>query len=984
MKSRIRFRIFAVLPLVLLSGLLLGRILWHLSPPHQSPALFLTGTDTVDGDKATEWVLRNSKMPWQNTAPGKNAQSRPAAMFLTQDVLPVTDSKEHAETLAEQHKRLICENGSAFITSEAIGEETHSGYRRIMEEFIGIRNTGWKLKYAESLRQVRQELADLPDAEESVSEDMPVLLLASESRLLILESGRYFDGKCPTARAAAVPSRIYEWIPIYTSASSESQITEEINLHLTDEGRRLFTSMRLPFEPPLSIRHESAFAKISFFTIGQEAVRELPTFKDRFTRRYREYAALYENGDVNEQFWKLYVPRLTEYIAAPALRKEMPDAEPVFSARGKGFVIEENGEKSGFYVKGVNLGTALPGKWATEFPTDEHLYYRWFSQIAAMNLNAVRVYTLLPPSFYRAIDVYNRENPARRLYLLQEIWPEEHPPGNNYLDQAYDNSYRDEIKQTVDAMHGNAYIPARSGRAWGDYRRNISRWILGYLIGREMEPDEVLATNALNKGKTYRGTYISAENGSPSEAWLAEACDIAAIRDIDGYGSTHPVGIVSWPTLDPARHPSEWRGLPAGSPPPANDKASIDINKFRVSEAFKGGFFGAYHIYPNYPDFMNNEASYAKEEDAKGTFRYKGYLKVFIAGHSAFPAIVAEYGISTSAASAHKNPDGLDHGGLSETMQADGIIRMTDAIRSLDYAGAVIFEWIDEWAKKTWTTESYMIPFDRHASWHNIIDPEQNYGISGFEPSTEMGKTQKNVGGFATEVWGDEAYLHIRIMASETDCTVLPVILGVDSYGRDAGSSVFPTELTAERLPPASTGMEFILNLPAPPDPPRLLALDSYNIGRHSYSSRKQGTHGFSPISMLINRGYIDDKGRKIPPAYEELGLLKEGLFDEPRNTLQRSAHEISVRIPWGLLNASDPSSGTVLDDTGHFADIPGRDELETTRSESILLYINIDIGKGYWQRYDMEYIWTKWDLPAYTGHVKKSYGLLRDYFSGY
>ena len=52
----------------------------------------------------------------------------------------------------------------------------------------------------------------------------------------------------------------------------------------------------------------------------------------------------------------------------------------------------------------------------------------------------------------------------------------------------------------------------------------------------------------------------------------------------------------------------------------------------------------------------------------------------------------------------------------------------------------IIFEWMDEWAKKTWTTEPYMIPYDRHILWHNTIDPEQNYGILALE-SAEANKS---------------------------------------------------------------------------------------------------------------------------------------------------------------------------------------------------------------------------------------------------
>jgi hypothetical protein len=40
---------------------------------------------------------------------------------------------------------------------------------------------------------------------------------------------------------------------------------------------------------------------------------------------------------------------------------------------------------------------------------------------------------------------------------------------------------------------------------------------------------------------------------------------------------------------------------------------------------------------------------------------------------------------------------------------------MTEAIVNEGIRERSSFEWMDEWAKKTWTTEFYMIPYERHA-----------------------------------------------------------------------------------------------------------------------------------------------------------------------------------------------------------------------------------------------------------------------------
>ena len=104
--------------------------------------------------------------------------------------------------------------------------------------------------------------------------------------------------------------------------------------------------------------------------------------------------------------------------------------------------------------------------------------------------NSIRIYTLLPPEFYNALDDYNTKHPEATLWLLQEIWPEENPEGQDYLQKAYVGEYFKEIGYVLDAIHGRASIPARKGRAYGTYTRDVSKHVLGYLVGRELEPDE--------------------------------------------------------------------------------------------------------------------------------------------------------------------------------------------------------------------------------------------------------------------------------------------------------------------------------------------------------------------------------------------------------------------------------------------------------------------------------------------------------------
>jgi len=73
---------------------------------------------------------------------------------------------------------------------------------------------------------------------------------------------------------------------------------------------------------------------------------------------------------------------------------------------------------------------------------------------------------------------------------------------------------------------------------------------------------------------------------------------------------------------------------------------------------------------------------------------------------------------------------------------------------------------MDEWAKKTWVTEPFMIPFDRRVLWHNVVDPEQNYGLIANEavPPTLIEQQIQGIGVLSDlEVSHDASYLYLTL-----------------------------------------------------------------------------------------------------------------------------------------------------------------------------------------------------------------------------
>jgi len=784
----------------------------------------------------------------------------------------------------------------------------------------------------------------------------------------------------------------YEYWFEFTTPDSSAEIIADFTFDVTESGAQKLAALGLEESFPAVIRNRNT-QYTSYYFAGDFADGniEYKWWDWKGFAEFKKLLPLGEKGENAKFYWRCYVPMMASIIDDIKIKNAQSDLgvqETQFNVRAVApkFQVLVDDEWQDFFVKGVNIGSSTPGKWFTQFDTSESLYLEWLEQIAGMNANTIRVYTLLPPQFYTAFVYYNESHPEKPLWLFQEIWPEENPEDDNYLKDEYNEAYRREIEYVVDAINGQANIPFRTGRAYGIYTSDVSPYLAGYLVGRELEPEEVITTNELNEGFAFDGDYLyCSADASPTEAWLAMNCDYVAGYEASKYGWQHPVGIVSWPTLDVAEHDSEWNEQ-GDKNLEYNDKVSIDINNIEVKDALKAGFFGAYHIYPNYPDFMNNETSYAEYEDDEGVFRYGGYLQEFIAGHKKYPAIVAEFGLSTGMGDAHSNPDGYNHGGLSEQEQGEGIVRMMESIRRENFAGGIIFEWTDEWAKKTWTTEPYIIPYERNVLWHNVADPEQNYGIYAMEAAGI--RTDEYIAeGTGTidslELGMDEEYLYITVNLSKSiDFANERLIVGLDTFRRDLGDYKYSKDIEAY----APFGLEFVIDISDENDA-EILVQPGYNFTIGLYAPEQTDEGIYEEMVVLTNKETVTKQGVHIDAVYDNISILDYGSFDN--NTLYTwtaTGDKILLRIPWMLISFSDPSDRIVLNDNDYIP-VPLKEEIDTVKTDGILAGAILAekaggqvIGEAK-SSVAKPFVWDSWDVPAYTPRLKDSYAIIRDYF---
>jgi tetratricopeptide (TPR) repeat protein len=441
---------------------------------------------------------------------------------------------------------------------------------------------------------------------------------------------------------------------------------------------------------------------------------------------------------------------------APGVEKRMRAAEDpsrplVVRARAVRHYLEinENGTWTPIFIRGFNLGAALPGRYPSQFPTDAATYRQWLESIAGMNANAVRVYTLLPPEFYSALHDHNARNPGRRLWLIQGVWAEL-PPKHDFSDPDYLREFHAETARIIDAVHGNLVLGPRAGHASGAYTADASSSVLAYIIGREWEPFAVADYNAMHAGAArFDGRWYTVTGGAPMESWVASVCDYAAEYEASHYRVMRPLTFANWPTLDPLHHPTEstaaeedhWRKvykLPARAARTVvweDDAVTLDATLIHATPENETGFFAAYHIYPNFPDFLNLEPRYERGRDRDGTNRYAAYLHDLKDYHGDQPVVVAEFGMSTSRGIAHSHPNGWHHGGMTEEEQGVLVSRMLRNIHESHYAGAIVFEFMDEWFKSTWSVAPFESPADRRRMWFNAESPEQSYGVIAARPA---------------------------------------------------------------------------------------------------------------------------------------------------------------------------------------------------------------------------------------------------------
>jgi hypothetical protein len=766
----------------------------------------------------------------------------------------------------------------------------------------------------------------------------------------------------------------------------------------------------------------------------------LATFRAGQLDRARRAFALADSLAPGDATVREHLARLPAPVDVSELPAFSRPTSTVIGARSGHRVLEVPDGRGGFrpfWVKAVNLGAALPGKHPSEFPPDDGTYEAWIRTMAEMGANTVRVYTIHPPHFYRALRAWNLENPTTPLWIIHGVWTEL-PPGraeSEYDHAVWNSAFIAEMQRVVDLTHGQAAIHPRAGHASGLYAHSVAEWTLGYILGREWEPYSVQAFVAKHPRRTtFAGQYVQVRGGNAVDVWLAGVADTMIAYEMARFNAQRPIAYTNWPTLDPLTHATEssraeevaWnrrRGerVPEASREYDNDVVALDATKMTATPAFAAGLFVSYHAYPYYPEFLVVDPEYGRAVGREGPSAYLGYLRALIAHHGTQPVLISEVGVPSSRGNAHLQPQGWHHGGHDERAQAAVNARLTREIHESGAAGVGLFALIDEWFKKNWLVIDFEQPAERNRLWLNVLDPEQNYGVIAMRPGprdsamTIDGRRGDWAGrrpwyarsGDATAsaqpatrldsffVHSDEAYLYLRLDVGKVAWDEARYVIGIDTYDPQLGDTQLPFALGTSPV-----GVEFAIDLNGA-GASRVLVDQPYNLYRYPeirgarpaatqsvynrpFRSTANSDGRYDTLWVTPNRRTIARDGRVFDAKRIERNLLLHALQRE--TTLadwfaDTATGTIEMRIPWGMLHVTDPSSRQVLFGT------PGARDPTTRTTDGFRFVIRSQSRDGCCgdvfpaSGRPPTWAWPTWEVPRWHAERKPLFDAMREVF---
>lgn len=671
-------------------------------------------------------------------------------------------------------------------------------------------------------------------------------------------------------------------------------------------------------------------------------------------------------------------------------------------SQGESLMIDEGAGFEVFDIKGVNLGLGKPGKFASEFAITKEEYLRWFKQIHELGANCIRTYTIAHADFYEAFYEFNQDNPSP-LYLIHGVDVDDYLINSHRdaFDEEFYEEFLDNCKDTVDVIHGRfkSFSSAKTGSQ--TYKTDISPWVYGYIIGVEWDGDIVAFTN--NTGpqlEQFHGDYLYTEDANNFEIFLADMGDKMISYESKKYGDQRTIAFSNWSETDPFTYPEnvslQFRKI-----------TNIDVENIKSKESFQSGQYASYHAYPYYPEY-----SHFLNKNVENT--YLDYLTRLNKHHS-MPVVISEFGLPSSRAmeSYEQNTDlGRNQGALSEKDQGEALVSLYNDIKVSGSAGGIMFLWQDEWFKRTTNTIPF-VDLEQNVHWSDAQTNTQAFGLLTFDPGEKMSICY--VDGDKSE-WDethlvsarenhklfmkyDEKYIYFLVEKEGFNPKEEKFYIPIDLTEKSGSEFIKPLGLKTDR------GTDFVIEINGENDS-RVWVQDRYDKTQAIYGNQivrsnnqyenapEKDSTKFNPIKMVLNEYdyYYDgkpltfgdydfgSKGSKFYFLFQtyETGKLVHGNANPAAKDFNSLADFsfgedlVEIKIPWLMLNFSDPSDMKIHDD---YYERYGVEFMKINK-----MYVGVGDGSSNLTM-DPFNLKKLGKSPKYHERLKDSYDILQDYW---
>ena len=273
------------------------------------------------------------------------------------------------------------------------------------------------------------------------------------------------------------------------------------------------------------------------------------------------------------------------------------------------------------------------------------------------------------------------------------------------------------------------------------------------------------------------------------------------------------------------------------------------------------------------------------------------------------------------------------------------MVRCYEDIMAAGCAGSCVFSWQDEWFKRTWNT-MYAVNLMRNPYWSDYQTNEQYFGLLSFDPgeTESVCYTDGDISEWSGEeaVTGtddlsvsiryDERFLYFLIYKKNLDFENDKIFIPIDTTPKSGSNYCKNFGLKFDKA------ADFLLVINGK-DNSRLMVQERYEVLRSTYSQNLKGfdtyikdnvpdknSSKFVNIDMILEIFNIPDELRNsglynFGELSFETGKLKYGNanpnsedFDSLADFAQNGNY-IEVKLPWQLLNFSDPSKMEIHDD---------------------------------------------------------------------